>query len=94
MASLSPIVLEPAAQEVTDATSHPVEPRRLVERRKRGLGETLLLIGVAAVAGPLVVAVAGTIVLLTLAVTGPFLLPVILLLALVVVVLVATGAAG
>jgi hypothetical protein len=113
MAIPSPIVLESAAQEVTDATSHPVGPPlrdradqrpvplRLGERRERGLGDMLALLGVIAVAGPLVIAVAGmvvvvagTIVLLALALTGPFLLPAILLAALVVVALVATGAAG
>jgi len=111
MASLSPIVLESAALDVADATSHPVAPPLrdradprpvpLPLHRARRLGGMLALIGVVAVAGPLVVAVAamvvavaGMIVLLALALTGPFLLPAILLVAFVVVALLATGAAG
>ncbi len=105
-ALLSPTALESAAQDVGAAISHPVAPPsrdrahrlhvrlRLGARRDRGLGEVLLLIGVAAVAGPPVVAVAGVVVLLALAAAGPFLLLPILLIALAFLAFIAIGAAG
>ena len=74
MASVSPIVLESAALEVADAASYPVAPPirdradprpvplPLGEHRARELGGMLALIAVVAVAGPLVVAVAGMVV--------------------------------
>jgi hypothetical protein len=76
-----------------DAGPRPVPPRRGAGRT-RGRAEVLLLIGVAAVAGPPVVALAAASVLVAFALAGPFFLAAILLVAVVLVAFIATGSAG
>jgi hypothetical protein len=74
--------------------ARPLSTPGLGIRRAQGLAETLLLIGVVAVGGPVILVSAGTIALLALALAGPFLLPAILVLALALVVFAAIGAAA
>ena len=93
-------------QALADATHHPAgspfrdptvprpDARRLIARRGRSVGGTLALIGVVAVGGPLAVAAAGTILLLAGVLAGPFFLSAILVLALALLAILATGAAG
>lgn len=82
------------AQSARDATHRRPVAARLDERRGRGPGEMLLLIGLAAVAGPLAVVVLATITLAAVVLAGPFLLMGILAIAFSVGALAAIGAAG
>jgi hypothetical protein len=75
-----------------DATPRPAEP--VTRRRDRSAGELLLLIGAVAIGGPLALALAGVVLLLAVALAGPFFLGGILALAFAVVAVLATGATG